>query len=86
MSSGMVWQVFEGVFSDLSPEQCVALLSSFVHNESSTDSVVNVSTIRPPTLQTAYKKLQEIARNIAKISIECKMEDIDEEEYANSFR
>ena len=77
--------VFEGIFKDLTAEQCVALLSCFVHKEGSKDDKKGdgVSGIRTD-LQAAYRQLQVIARNIARISIDAKME-MDEEEYVSSF-
>lgn len=78
--------IFEGIFNALTAEQCVALLSCFVHREGgskATEGKSILSMVRED-LQGAYRQLQTIARNVAKVSIDAKLV-IDEEEYVNSF-
>ncbi|KAJ3203982.1 Exosome RNA helicase MTR4 [Dinochytrium kinnereticum] len=74
--------MFNGVFGDLTVEQCVALLSCFCHQERTKEKSgkeLNDELAKP------FQKLRENARNIAKISIECKLA-LDESEYMESFR
>ena len=71
--------IFDGIFSELSIEQAVALLSCFVHKEPSKgDSKL------APELDAPFQQLQSISRNIAKVCIEAKIV-LDEEEFVNSF-
>ena len=72
--------VFDGVFNDLSPEQAVALLSCFVHKESSKDASPKVR----PDLEQAFKRLKDTARVVAKCSIDAKL-PIDEEEFVKAL-
>lgn len=72
--------VFEGLFNDLSVEQSVALLSSFVHQEKVKEGINKVR----QDLQVPFRQLQVIARNVAKVMIDAKI-TIDEEEYVNTF-
>lgn len=72
--------IFNGTFTDLSPAQCNALLSCFVFQERSKEER------KPnPELDGPYKALTEMAKKIAKISKECKLEII-EKDYIESFR
>lgn len=72
--------IFNGMFTDLSPSQCAALLSCFVFQERSRE------TRRPnPFLDEPYKQLTEMASKIAKVSKEAKLE-ITEKAYVESFR
>ena len=79
-----MWQVFNGIFNELTSDEAAALLSCFVHKEQSQEVSINIQNIRPVQLQDSYKKLQEIARNVAKTSIEAKIE-MEEEEYLQGF-
>lgn len=72
--------IFDGIFNELSPEQCVGLLSCFVHKEPSKDTNPKVR----GDLDASFRKLKEIARAVAKVSVDVKMA-IEEEEYVNSF-
>ena len=72
--------IFDGFFNDLSPEQCAAILSCFVHQEAVKDGAEKIRS----DLQPAYRHLQTIARNIAKVSIDAKVV-MDEEEFVKSF-
>ena len=73
--------VFDGVFSDLTVEQAVALLSCFIHKEGSSKE-------GPPPIrsdmQASFQQLQTVARAIAKVCIDAKIA-LDEEEYVKSF-
>lgn len=73
--------MFQGLFSDLTVEQTAALLSIFVFDEKpdpSLDSEINKGLVEP------LRIVQGHARNIAKVSTECKL-PIDPEEYVNQL-
>jgi ATP-dependent RNA helicase DOB1 len=72
--------IFNGAFTDLTPEQVVALLSCCVDTQERTSNEV----VLKPHLEAPFKLLQETARRIAKISIESKIE-LNEEEYVQKF-
>jgi ATP-dependent RNA helicase DOB1 len=73
--------VFEGLFNSLSIEQTVAILSCFVHKEAQNEE----GAVRMRAdMQDILRKLQNIARNIAKVSTECLLA-CDEEEFVKSF-
>ncbi|KAL0958925.1 hypothetical protein HGRIS_014241 [Hohenbuehelia grisea] len=72
--------VFNGVFNQLSPEQCAALLSCFVFSEKS-EQVTKLK----EELAAPLRVMQEFARRIAKVSIESKVELV-EEDYVQSFK
>ncbi|CAE7136144.1 unnamed protein product [Rhizoctonia solani] len=72
--------IFNGVFNNLLPEQCAALLSCFVFTEKSEQSTKLKEELAGP-----LRTLQEIARRIAKVAKESKM-PVDEEEYVQSFK
>lgn len=72
--------IFNGTFNDLSVPQCVALLSCFVCDERSSEQPTAAEELAAP-----LKQMQDFARRIAKVSIECKLE-IDEEEYVDKFK
>lgn len=72
--------MFNGVFTDLTVDQTVALLSCAVCDEK------NDKADKPREELTApLKILKETAKNIAKLSLECKLV-LDEQEYVDSFR
>lgn len=71
--------LLNGVFSDLSVEKIAALLSCFVIEQHDKERV----NLRED-LYVVYRRLQEIARNIVAVSIECKLQ-ISEEEYLANF-
>jgi ATP-dependent RNA helicase DOB1 len=73
--------MFSGLFNDLSVEQIGGLLSCVVHEERRKDDVAPKF---KEELMAPFRKLQETARNIARVSVEAKME-LDPEEYVNSF-
>lgn len=72
--------IFNGVFNDLTPEQCAALLSCFVFTEKSEQPVRLKEDLAAP-----LRVMQETARRIAKVSKESRME-INEDEYVQSFK
>lgn len=72
--------IFNGTFNELNPEQCAALLSCFVFEERS-----NEQPRLKPELQEPLNQLQEMARKIARVSRESKIE-IVEKDYVESFR
>ncbi|KAJ1029858.1 hypothetical protein NDA13_003097 [Ustilago tritici] len=72
--------IFNGVFNDLTPPQCAALLSCFVFGEKST-----TQTRLNEQLAAPLRIMQETARRIAKVSIESKL-PLVEEEYVSSFK
>uniref|UniRef100_A0A1A9X490 Helicase ATP-binding domain-containing protein n=1 Tax=Glossina brevipalpis TaxID=37001 RepID=A0A1A9X490_9MUSC len=72
--------IFNGVFNDLTSPQTVALLSCFVCDEKSSETIQCVEELSGP-----LRSMQELARRIAKVSIECKLE-LDEEAYVEKFR
>lgn len=72
--------IFNGVFNDLTPEQCAALLSCFVFTEKSEQQVKLKEDLAAP-----LRVMQETARRIAKVSKESRLE-INEDEYVQSFK
>lgn len=60
--------VFGGVFNELTPEQCAALLSCFVFDEKSESSGKLKDELAGP-----LRVMQEAARRIAKVAIESKL-------------
>ncbi|KAE9412164.1 hypothetical protein Angca_008750, partial [Angiostrongylus cantonensis] len=71
--------LYGGVFTDLTPAQIAALLSCFVFQESAKTPRV------PEELSDCLRKLHEYARRIAKLSVECEL-DIIEDKYVESFK
>ncbi|CAO1637675.1 unnamed protein product [Parajaminaea phylloscopi] len=72
--------IFNGVFTDLTPEQCAALLSCFVFSEKSEQQIRLKEDLAAP-----LRVMQETARRIARVSKEAKL-DINEDEYVQSFK
>ncbi|KAJ7621151.1 rRNA-processing arch domain-containing protein [Roridomyces roridus] len=72
--------IFNGAFNTLSPEQCAALLSCFVFGEKSEQTIKLKEELAAP-----LRSMQELAKRIAKVSKESKIE-IDETEYVESFK
>jgi ATP-dependent RNA helicase DOB1 len=73
--------IFDGVFNDLTPEQCAALMSCFVFTEKSEQQIRLKEDLAGP-----LRIMQETARRIARVSKESKMENINEDEYVQSFK
>ncbi|CAK1540185.1 unnamed protein product [Leptosia nina] len=72
--------IFNGVFNNLTPEQCAALVSCFVCDENSSQASATGEELRG-----VLRQLQEFARRIAKISIDANM-DINEDDYVGKFK
>ncbi|TIB71368.1 hypothetical protein E3Q23_03825 [Wallemia mellicola] len=72
--------IFNGVFNQLTSEQCAALLSCFVFDEKSEANQTLDNELKAP-----LHVLQEGARRIAKVSLESKL-TFDEEVYVRSFK
>lgn len=72
--------IFNGVFNDLTPEQCAALLSCFVFDEKSEQPSKLKDELAGP-----LRVMQEAARRIAKIAIESKL-SLVEDDYVASFK
>lgn len=75
--------IFAGVFNDLSVEQSAALLSCLTFDERNKDDGDPASGLKP-LLSSPFYKLQEIARNVAKVKISCGI-DINEDDFLDSF-
>ncbi|CAH7666284.1 rRNA-processing arch domain-domain-containing protein [Phakopsora pachyrhizi] len=72
--------IFNGAFSQLTPEQCAALLSCFVFTEKSEQ----ITKLRNE-LEEPMNKMKEAAKRIAG-EIKASNIEIDENEYVNSFK
>lgn len=72
--------IFNGTFNELTAPQCVSLLSCFVCDERSSEQPTAAEELSAP-----LKQMQDFARRIAKVSIECKLE-LDEEAYVEKFK
>ncbi|XP_024538268.1 DExH-box ATP-dependent RNA helicase DExH9 [Selaginella moellendorffii] len=72
--------IFNGVFKDVTAEQAAALLSCFVWQE-------KTKMAKPLSQELAglFSQLQDTARQVGKLQVECKV-PVDVEEYVNSFR
>jgi ATP-dependent RNA helicase DOB1 len=72
--------LFNGLFNDLTPGQIAALLSCFVFEEKAEQMPKLGDELSQP-----LKQMQDLAKRIAAVSNEAKLE-INEEEYINSFK
>ncbi|EDV98757.1 exosome RNA helicase MTR4 [Drosophila grimshawi] len=72
--------IFNGVFNELSAPQAVALLSCFVCDEKSSEAPKSATELSGP-----LRALQNLARRIAKVSTECKL-NLDEDNYVEKFK
>jgi ATP-dependent RNA helicase DOB1 len=72
--------LFNGNFNDLTPEVTAALMSCFVFDEMTKEQ----PKLRAE-LDTPLKAMQEVARNVAKVSRECKL-DVVVDDYVNKFK
>ncbi|CAJ0637564.1 2703_t:CDS:2 [Entrophospora sp. SA101] len=72
--------LLNGVFNDLSPEMAAALLSCFVLERPSDKK----SGFVKEEFSTVYSKLQEVAQNVATVSVECNI-PLNKEEYLSLF-
>ena len=75
--------IFAGIFNDLSVEQSAALLSCLTFDERNKDEDDPARGLKP-LLSSPFYKLQEIARNVAKVKISCGI-DINEDEFVDKF-
>ena len=75
--------IFAGIFNDLSVEQSAALLSCLTFDERNKDEGDPASGLKP-LLSSPFYKLQEIARNVAKVKISCGI-DINEDDFVDKF-
>ncbi|KAK9287030.1 hypothetical protein L1049_015438 [Liquidambar formosana] len=72
--------MFNGVFKDIKVEEMVSLLSCFVWQEKLPDAP------KPrDELELLFTQLQDTARRVAKVQLECKVQ-IDVESFVSSFR
>ncbi|KAK9750052.1 hypothetical protein RND81_02G169900 [Saponaria officinalis] len=72
--------IFSGVFKDVKVEEMVALLSCLVWQEKLQDAQ------KPrEELELLFSQLQDTARKVAKVQLDCKVE-IDVENFVSSFR
>ncbi|XP_034129400.1 exosome RNA helicase MTR4 isoform X2 [Drosophila guanche] len=76
----MTEMIFNGVFNDLSAPQAVALLSCFVCDEKSQEAPKSATELSGP-----LRSMQDLARRIAKVSSECKLE-LDADSYVDKFK
>ncbi|WFD30827.1 RNA helicase [Malassezia sp. CBS 17886] len=72
--------IFSGTFNELTPEQCAAILSCFVFGERSEHPVRLREELSAP-----LRVLQDTARRIARVSVECRL-PVVEQEYVQSFK
>ncbi|KAK6624711.1 hypothetical protein RUM44_011570 [Polyplax serrata] len=72
--------IFNGVFNELTIPQCVSLLSCFVCDEKSSEMPRLTEQLSGP-----LKRMQDLARRIARISNEAKLE-VDEDAYVEGFK
>lgn len=72
--------LFNGVFNDLTPQQAVSVLSCFVFQEKASEIPKLGDELSGP-----LRQMQDMARRIAKVSIEAKL-DLVEDVYIESFR
>lgn len=72
--------IFNGTFNGLSTQQSVALLSCFVCDEKSSENTAIAEELSGP-----LRQMQNLARRIAKVSTECKLE-LQEDEYVEKFK
>eukprot|EP00054_Salpingoeca_dolichothecata_P017500 m.105077 g.105077 ORF g.105077 m.105077 type:complete len:1072 (-) comp22474_c0_seq1:123-3338(-) len=72
--------IFNGVFNDLTVNQTVALMSCFVFEEKTQEGSKLSEMLAAP-----LRQMQDTARRIARVSIECNL-PLDEEEYVQSFK
>uniref|UniRef100_A0A7S1B8P0 ATP-dependent RNA helicase Ski2/MTR4 C-terminal domain-containing protein n=2 Tax=Corethron hystrix TaxID=216773 RepID=A0A7S1B8P0_9STRA len=74
---------FDGTLSELTAEQCVALLSCAIFDERQKGGEDPAAGLKGGLLK-AFKRLRDVARQVAKTSIACKM-DLEEEEFVEKF-
>eukprot|EP00727_Mastigamoeba_balamuthi_P014523 m51a1_g9696 putative ATP-dependent RNA helicase (1034) ;mRNA; f:1368526-1372611 len=73
--------IFANLFNDLTPEQVVALLSVFCWEERGEGPAMPTR----PDLAEPFRQVLDVARRVARVSKECKL-DVDEEEFVQAFK
>ncbi|KAF0983071.1 hypothetical protein FDP41_011049 [Naegleria fowleri] len=76
--------VYNGAFSDLTPEQSIAVLSCFASEVSGGQSREDDKATLAEDLRKPYEDLEKAARRVAEVSVESKL-DLDVEKYLQSF-
>lgn len=76
----MTEMIFNGLFNSLSVPQLTALVSCLVCDEKSSEMPKSTEELSGP-----LKQMQDLARRVAKVSVEANLE-LDEEEYVEKFR
>ena len=72
--------VFNGLFNEMTPAQSASILSCFVCDEKSNEMPKLTQELSGP-----LRQMQDMAKQIAKVSKEAKIE-IDEEKYISKFK
>jgi ATP-dependent RNA helicase DOB1 len=72
--------IFEGLFNELEPAACCALLTCLFPMEKTKQPIAVREELLP-----AIAKLKQAARHVATVQVECKLEGIEVEEYVESF-
>lgn len=75
--------VFAGLFNDLTVEVSVALLSCLIFDERNKDEDDPAKGLKS-YLSGPFYKLIEMARTVAKVQIDCKIE-LNEDEFVDKF-
>lgn len=73
--------LFNGVFNDMTPSQCVALCSCFVVTENVKEDQPKLS----QELAGPFKIMQDTAKRVATVSKECKL-DVEIDEYVDRLK
>jgi len=73
--------LFNGVFNDMTPSQCVALCSCFVVTENVKEEQPKLS----QELAGPFKIMQDTAKRVATVSKECKL-DVEIDEYVDKLK
>jgi len=72
--------IFEGLFNELEPAACCALLTCIFPMEKTKQPIAVRDELLP-----VIAKLKQAARHVATVQVECKLEGIEVEEYVESF-
>ncbi|KAG0375791.1 ATP-dependent RNA helicase mtr4 [Mortierella sp. AD032] len=74
--------IFNGAFRELTAEQVVAMMSCFCFQEKLDAAPTKLKEV----LSTPFKLLQETARSIATVEVECRIPDVDVDVYVQKFK
>ncbi|KAF9129681.1 ATP-dependent RNA helicase mtr4 [Mortierella sp. 14UC] len=74
--------IFNGAFRELTCEQIVAMMSCFCFQEKLDAAPTKLKEV----LSTPFKLLQETARAIATVEVECRIPDVDVDTYVQKFK